>query len=585
MSAKKSSKSSQYKRSAVLILGMHRSGTSALGSLLDALGLDGPQTKMPGTRDNPDGYFESIKTAKLNDRILASAESSWDDYRKIPESWIESPKSGEFYEEISNLIDDEYPSSRFFYIKDPRICRLLPIWKRSLTESKTSASFILTHRNPIEVASSLYKRDSISFDCSNFIWLRHALEAEKETRGLKRSFTSYDMLMRDPLATVYKLSEDLNLSWPRLTIANSREISDRANKSYRHHTVDHNAAVSSRYASNWVRTTHEILEKWASYGEDREDYPELDRILSEFNNAVDLLGSIDLHVTSKNHILQEKEENDISSLKTELEKQRELTKKASLQYTQISEQTSKTLKDLEGQRNLASARAVSLEADLKNMIEELETEKDRNSSLTNEFQARFQEQQRLKQELEEKLERSLKERSDLEHQLAEQTDQLTDARAKTDAAENRLKQLRAEREDLSQANSHFERENSDLSSEISNLKAFLQSEKARIEALEEELKSVRSSIESSEAKSKETLKETTRLQKEVITLSRLLLDAQTRIAERGKQISEYKIALDEQLSEIVNARSQIDDLLSSTSWKITKPLRSVKLSLQRLKFK
>ena len=66
-------------KTAFVIAGMHRSGTSALTRVVSMLGAKLPRTLMPPMPDNPKGYWESPAIAQLNDALLGELGSSWDD--------------------------------------------------------------------------------------------------------------------------------------------------------------------------------------------------------------------------------------------------------------------------------------------------------------------------------------------------------------------------------------------------------------------------------------------------------------------------------------------------------------------------
>jgi hypothetical protein len=76
-------------KNCTFILGMHRSGTSALGGTLNLMGFDFGSDLMQANEDNPKGYFENNLVYELNRKILREKNSSWDDYgfdiRKIKE--------------------------------------------------------------------------------------------------------------------------------------------------------------------------------------------------------------------------------------------------------------------------------------------------------------------------------------------------------------------------------------------------------------------------------------------------------------------------------------------------------------------
>ena len=94
--ARKTKKTTQRKRAAapqrqaLVVLGMHRSGTSALTGVLERLGAGGPENKLPPNEFNVKGYGESRVFMRLHDRLLESAGSSWDDWSQFNPGW---PKS------------------------------------------------------------------------------------------------------------------------------------------------------------------------------------------------------------------------------------------------------------------------------------------------------------------------------------------------------------------------------------------------------------------------------------------------------------------------------------------------------------
>src|SRR5215470_10184663 len=65
-------------RHLVVILGMHRSGTSALTGALAKSGATPGAHLMPPTTDNPEGYWECAPVVRLNDELLKRMGSRWD---------------------------------------------------------------------------------------------------------------------------------------------------------------------------------------------------------------------------------------------------------------------------------------------------------------------------------------------------------------------------------------------------------------------------------------------------------------------------------------------------------------------------
>jgi hypothetical protein len=114
-------------RRAVVVAGMHRSGTSVVARVVSRLGLSLPKTPVGARPSNEFGHWgESERVRSLHDELLASAESSWDDVSPFPESWLGSPAADDYRARMVETLREEYPASASFVIKDPRICRLVP---------------------------------------------------------------------------------------------------------------------------------------------------------------------------------------------------------------------------------------------------------------------------------------------------------------------------------------------------------------------------------------------------------------------------------------------------------------------------
>jgi len=78
------------KRQALVILGMHRSGTSALTRVLSLLGADLPSRLLEPRPDAVRGYWESADLVDIHDRLLKATGLAWDGVLPIPDSWWHS---------------------------------------------------------------------------------------------------------------------------------------------------------------------------------------------------------------------------------------------------------------------------------------------------------------------------------------------------------------------------------------------------------------------------------------------------------------------------------------------------------------
>ncbi|WP_134487370.1 hypothetical protein [Methylocella tundrae] len=85
----------------------------------------------------------------------------------------------------------------FFAFKDPRLCRIIPFWVAAFEEMQIAPLVVIPIRSPLEVAQSLAKRDGFSLETGLLLWLRHVLDAERESRHFPRAVVSMDDLFED----------------------------------------------------------------------------------------------------------------------------------------------------------------------------------------------------------------------------------------------------------------------------------------------------------------------------------------------------------------------------------------------------
>jgi hypothetical protein len=256
------------------------------------LGCTHPKNLVEANAANASGYWESERLSYFNDDILEAAGSSWDDWAACAPDWITSPMMGGFAKKAMKMYAEEYGDAALTVFKDPRLCRLLPFWLPLLRSAKITPYVIHPIRNPKEVASSLTKRNGTDPYYGHLFWLRHVLEAEAGSRGVKRAFVTYNDLMESYSVVVSATQEQLGLQWPRRSARTSEEIEAFLTETHRHQRVSDKALLSDPSMLDWLRQTYEIMLKWADQGEDPEDYPILDAILADFNLSAQRFGRL-----------------------------------------------------------------------------------------------------------------------------------------------------------------------------------------------------------------------------------------------------------------------------------------------------
>jgi hypothetical protein len=203
-----------FNRILVVVLGMHRSGTSSAAGALVRLGAAAPQHLMAPTADNERGYWESRVIVELNDAILAAAGTDWKDWRKFDLNKIDALQADALRARARQALAEEFGDVGFAVLKDPRMCRLMPFWGPVFAEAKWSVRALLPIRPPLEVSQSLQCRDRLDPAYGCLLWLRHVLDAELETRGVARAFLDWPQFLGNGRGALAQASEQLSVTWP-----------------------------------------------------------------------------------------------------------------------------------------------------------------------------------------------------------------------------------------------------------------------------------------------------------------------------------------------------------------------------------
>ncbi|MTW21195.1 sulfotransferase family protein [Allochromatium palmeri] len=225
------------KSHALIVLGMHRSGTSAITGVLHRLGVTlGPKLYRGHAGINDKGYFEHADIADTNNNALLLLGSSWDDILPLENDWWQDPRLKPLAIKQRKYLRRDFSNTLLWAIKDPRVCRLLPWWQHCILEPEgVDARYLLIVRDPLEVTNSLMRRDGFSERKSMLLWLEHNLQAEYWTRNHMRTCLAFDLLLADPENSLNQIEKDLKLSFS-ISIANALpSIKTFLNADLRHH--------------------------------------------------------------------------------------------------------------------------------------------------------------------------------------------------------------------------------------------------------------------------------------------------------------------------------------------------------------
>ncbi len=183
-------------RRLVLVLGMHRSGTSALAGALTAAGAwpGDPGDLMEPTEENERGYFERPATAAALDGLLLALGGSWQD---PPLERLTPPVLQPYRPLLRGLIADllvRAPADRTPLLKDPRLC-LFASELSALLDS--SVVLVLAVRHPLDVAASLQATRSIPLGVGLALWEAYNVSVCSGLGGRPVHVVRYDELLED----------------------------------------------------------------------------------------------------------------------------------------------------------------------------------------------------------------------------------------------------------------------------------------------------------------------------------------------------------------------------------------------------
>jgi hypothetical protein len=229
---------SEPSRTAYLVLGMHRSGTSAMTQLLALAGADLPRNLMPGDEHNAQGYFEPWRIALFNDERLRAAGSAWEDVFAYPFRPLPRRTERRWENRAEALFGEEFGRLAHPLLKDPRVTVLAPLWRAVLEKLEVGARCVIPVRHPLAVAGSLARRNGFAPQKSVLLWTTYMLAAEAYSRDLPRALVDYDRLLSDWRTEAGRIEAAHGAALPNLDGRAAQAIDKALTPELRHNPSD-----------------------------------------------------------------------------------------------------------------------------------------------------------------------------------------------------------------------------------------------------------------------------------------------------------------------------------------------------------
>ena len=252
-----------HPRKVICILGMHRSGTSAVARAVNLLGADlGPQEQLlPAKQDNPTGFWENAHIVDFHSKLLDTLGWTWDQIHPLPARWWLDAKVMPYAEWLTAIIQEDFAGKPLWMFKDPRTCLLLPLWKEVLAKLGYELICVICLRNPLDVVASLETRDGFSKTKSLALWQLHTLSALKYSSDLCRCLVSYELFVDHPVRVVQQIARDCGLTAPESVDQIGGRLRTFVDKSLCHSASDMQALMQDSDVFAPVKSIYHLLRK------------------------------------------------------------------------------------------------------------------------------------------------------------------------------------------------------------------------------------------------------------------------------------------------------------------------------------
>jgi hypothetical protein len=243
-------------REVVVVLGMHRSGTSLCMNVLNALGIR-VDNDLSSDTNNPRGYYETPEIVELNEKLLHLARVNWHTVLSpnLHGPWRDDPALSTLKQRLRDHISEKANRSpEPWAVKDPRICLLLPLYEQLFEQCHLSPIYILCIRDPRSVARSLKRRDNFPALLSELLWLNYTMSAIRVAGSRIKAVVHYEDWFHDGHQQALSLAAGIGL---RKT--NADQLPNAALEQIIDGTLNHGDGERGTFALDDVERIYRLL--------------------------------------------------------------------------------------------------------------------------------------------------------------------------------------------------------------------------------------------------------------------------------------------------------------------------------------
>jgi len=178
---------------AIFVLGMHRSGTSATAATLGLLGAHLGGHLIPPRPDNPKGFFEDSRCVNTNIKLLRNFGTDGTGGVALPVNWKEHPEVQALRPRMKEILG-ALGRKQVYAIKDPRLSLTAELWFEVAASLGQEIKVVVAARHPLQVAKSLEKRDNLARFRAYLSWLLHTIQAVRLAGSYPHAYLAFEDL-------------------------------------------------------------------------------------------------------------------------------------------------------------------------------------------------------------------------------------------------------------------------------------------------------------------------------------------------------------------------------------------------------
>lgn len=198
------------KKQIFVVLGMPRSGTSAVTRSLQALGVDLGDTLLAGDARNAKGFFEDSDVLyKINRVVSAAVHQRWMPLSFDPQLIDKDATLRRCKHYAVGVVSERLASVPAWGFKDPRTLSVFPFWRSVLNTLSVEEHYVIVVRNPLAAAHSVARFAHTDVKSGLLLWLRFMFTALEVTEGKNRMVVSYENMVNNPRNELLRLQQGL----------------------------------------------------------------------------------------------------------------------------------------------------------------------------------------------------------------------------------------------------------------------------------------------------------------------------------------------------------------------------------------